>query len=197
MIPGHALRIQTMLRSMLEEIVPAIDPGAQLARDQAQILVANLRLLADQADRTYEYEMAELREYAALLQALVAAASGGEATAVARAEALAALQAIAPLAALPIPSYAELSRHVRRAKAAADGLVEAANVDGAPASRVATSAAVLAQAAAQNRRERVWFKAAGLDAAPATLPTLDEVLQVAPAASGSGPSAGAAGRRTP
>jgi hypothetical protein len=178
MIPSHALRLQTMLRSMLEVLIPALDPGSQLARDQAQILVANLRLMADQADRTYEYEMVELREYAALLRRLLTHAEGGEATRAQRASGLALLREIEEVAALPIPAHAELSAHVRRAKAGADALLAASHADGEAEFRADAIEAVLAQAATQNVRERVWFKAAALDADPASLPTLDEVLRL-------------------
>jgi hypothetical protein len=178
MIPSHALRLQTMLRSVQEVLIPALDPGSQLARDQAQILVANLRLMADQADRTYEYEMVELREYAALLRGLLTRAEGGEATRLQQASSLALLHEIEGVAALPIPRHAELSAHVRRAKAAADALLAASQVDGGPEFRSHAVDAVLVQAAAQNVRERVWFKSAGLDADPASLPALDEVLRL-------------------
>jgi hypothetical protein len=178
MIPSHALRLQTMLRSMLEVIIPALDPGSQLARDQAQILVANLRLLADQADRTYEYEMVELREHAALLRRLLEHAGGGGATRAQQTSAHEVLHDIEQVAGLPIPPHAELSAQVRRAKAAADGLLAASHSDGDAGFRTEVIDAVLAHAATQNLRERVWFRAAAIDADPASLPTLDEVLRL-------------------
>ena len=178
MIPSHALRLQTMLRSMLEVLIPALDPNSQLARDQAQILVANLRLMSDQADRTYEYEMVELREYAALLRRLLTQAKGGVATKAEQASGHALLRQIEEVVALPIPTHAQLSADVKRTKAAADALLAASQADGDAEFRADAVEAVLAQAATQNLRERVWFKAAALDADPGALPTLDEVLRL-------------------
>ena len=126
MIPNHLLRLQTMLRSMVEVIIPALDPDSQLARDQAQILVANLRLLSEQADHSYEYEMVELREYAALLARLIGSESAGTATMALQAACQSLLRDVEPIAVLPIPRHADLAAHVRALKAAVDGLLEAA-----------------------------------------------------------------------
>lgn len=176
MIPSHALRLQTMLRSMVEVILPAIDANQQLARDQAQILVGNLKLLAEQAARTYDYELAELREFVSLLRRLGEQAQGGAESNLAAQRARALLARLEPIAALPIPRETELASLVTLAREAADGVVAATALDGTPASRAAVAEAVLQQATTQNLRERVWFRAAGMDPAPETLPTLDEVL---------------------
>ena len=180
MIPTHALRLQSMLRSMLEVIIPALDPDSQLARDQAQILVANLHLMSEQADRSYEYEMVELREYVALLARLTASQSDGAATMALKGPCRWLLRDVEPVAALPIPRHADLAAHVRALKAAVDRLLEAARSDGEPRYYNQVVAATLEQAATQNLRERVWFKAAGLDAEPDALPDIEQVLQPGP-----------------
>jgi hypothetical protein len=165
-----------MMRSMLEVIIPALDPKSQLAQDQAQILVANLKLLSDQADRTYEYEMVELREFAALLRQLLECAEGGPETRAAQLAVTDVLHRVEPITALPIPRYSALATCARDACAAVDALLAASHTDGAAEFRATVVSAVLAQAASRNLRERVWFRAAGLDADPQSLPGMDDVL---------------------
>jgi hypothetical protein len=180
MIPSHAVRLKSMLRSMTEVILPALDPNNQLAQDQAKILVGNLRLLLDQADRTYEYELVELREYLTLLKALTRILHGGPKTTAEKRSAVATIDAVEPVASLPIPAHKVLCERSKAVKAAVDALTVAANEDAEPASRKQAIDAVLRQAASQNRRERAWFRAAGFDAAVDEIPPLDEVLRLSP-----------------
>lgn len=176
MNPTHARRIETMLRSMVEVIAPALDANQQLARDQAQILIGNLKLLADQATHTYEYEMVELREFTATLRGMVTTAAGGAATSAAAERGAVLLVRLEPIAAINVPREAQLAEWVREARQAVDDLVAASSVDGEKAFRDAAVAAVLDQAATQNLRERVWFKATGMDPAPGSLPGIEDVL---------------------
>ncbi len=176
MVPSHALRLQWMLRSLTEVILPALPREQQLALDQANILAANLRILMDQNDKAYQFRMTELREFAALTQALLQAAGGGEQTEASRQQAQAALQAAEPVAALPIPSQAELSALVLGLRAAADALLNAAIADGERDFQTAARRLVYAQSGAELLRERVWIRAAGFEAEPASLPPIEELL---------------------
>lgn len=184
MNPTHARRIETMLRSMIEVIAPALDAN-QLARDQAQILIGNLKLLADQATHTYEYEMVELREFTATLRNMVTAGDGGAVTRTATQRGAELLERLAPVAALDIPREAQLAEWVRDARQAVDDLVAASSVDGSKSFRDVVVGAVLDQAAAQNLRERAWFRATGMDPAPASLPGIEDVLALEAPAPGS------------
>ncbi|MET0987882.1 MAG: hypothetical protein ABW034_20990 [Steroidobacteraceae bacterium] len=178
MIPTHAARLQSMLRSMTEVIIPALNRDDQLARDQAQILLGNLRLLSDQADRTYEYDMVELREYVALLKELTRIVSGGSQTEEHKEVANRAIKEAEPMAALAIPTHQLLSTRLQSLKSTVDGLIAATNADGTPTSRKDAIAAVLKQAASQNLRERAWFRSSGFDSAQQELPSLDQVLRL-------------------
>jgi hypothetical protein len=178
MTPDHALRLTTLIRAMQEVILPAIDAQQRLALDQAQIVIGNLRILLDQCDKCYQYEMVELREYHQLVQALTQVAAGGDETGRELAAAQAALQASAPVARLEIPSQAQLATLVRTLKTAADQLLRAAYLDGKPAYRAAADQLVHAQAAQQLTRERVWLRQAKFELAPERLPSLDSVLSL-------------------
>ena len=144
MIPTHAARLQSMLRSMIEVIIPALKPDDQLARDQAQILVGNLRILSDQADRTYEYDMVELRECVALLKKLTDVVSGGEQTQSQKQAAIDVIADAEPIATLAIPSHEVLTARLLLVKAAIDAVITASGVDGTAQSRKKAVTAVLA-----------------------------------------------------
>jgi len=171
MVPGFALRIQSMIRAMREVVIPAIPPDQRLALDQANILVGNLRIMAEQHDRIFQYELTELREYARLLADLIEAAGSRD-----TAEARAVLARAEPVAAAAIPTQPELAALVRQLKAAADALLQAAHRDGSPDFRKAASELVMRQAEAQILRERRWLRAAGFELDPESLPSLDQLL---------------------
>ena len=178
MTPDHALRLTTLLRAMQDVVIPAIDPQKRLALDQAQIVVGNLRILLDQCDKTYQYEIVELREYHALVESLTNLADGGDSTRAERVAAQEALALSAAIASLSLPSQAELVALVRQLKSTADGLLRAAYQDGTQEFRRAADQLVFAQAERQLTRERVWLRKANFELDPAALPDLDAVLSL-------------------
>jgi hypothetical protein len=165
-----------MLRSTTEVIIPAIDPSTQLAVDQANILVGNLRILLDQHDKEFQFRMVELRDYKKLVEGLVGIAKGGQETEARRAEAEAVLAKIAPTAALPIPSQADLSELAFAARTAADALTRAAFADGDSAFRKAAEGLVLDTGRKEILRERVWVRKANFESDPSALPSIEDVL---------------------
>jgi hypothetical protein len=177
MVPDFALRLQSMMRALQEVILPALPKDQQLAQDQAKILLGNLRIMATQQDRVFQYLLVELREYAGLLRKLSLEATGGAATDAAAARARAALDRAEPITTLPIPSQTEVSDLLKSLKQAADELVHAAHEDGSGGFRQFLTAAVMQQSAAQILRERVWFSAAGFELDAGMLPSLDVVLE--------------------
>ena len=176
MVPDFALRIQAMIRSMREVILPALPRDQMLASDQANILVGYLRIMALQHDKVFDYLLTELSEYAELVRTSAEEARGGESTDAAVAAARSALARSAPLLQMSIPRQSELTAQVRSLKEAADGLLNAARQDGTSAFRQALAQRVMGQAERQIMRERVWFSASGFELDADQLPTIDEVL---------------------
>jgi len=169
MVPDIALRLQSMTRAMTEVVIPGIDPSQKLALEQAHLVVAYLALLSDQHDKTYQYEMAELRDARGLLERLVACTRGD-------ARASAALAESQSAAALSIPSQTRLADLVRAVKGAADALVHAAYEQGKPDVLANVASIVMDHAQRQIARERVWARKAGFEVEPEKLPGLDEVI---------------------
>lgn len=55
MTPSIDIRIATIVRAMEDVVAPAIDPGNSLAREQAALVVGQVRLIAAQWSRSEDY----------------------------------------------------------------------------------------------------------------------------------------------
>ena len=176
MVPDFALRIQSMIRSMQEVVIPAIPGSQRLALDQANIIVGNLRIMAEQHDKLYQYELVELREYASLVGKMAEAVVGGAASQAAKDGARLALESAAEVVGQSIPTQTEIAALTRSMKSAADALLRAAYEDGEPGFRAVAGAAVMRQSESQIMRERRWFRMAGFELEPEKLATLEQVL---------------------
>ena len=64
MVPDFALRIQSMIRSLREVVLPALPNDQLLAIDQANILVGYLRIMAEQHDKCSSISSWNSAEYA-------------------------------------------------------------------------------------------------------------------------------------
>lgn len=159
MVPSHELRFRSMLRAMVEVIIPALPAEQRLAIDQAQIVAGNLRILIDQAGRTTDFARTELAEWTLLGDALGAL-----------------LGAPAPAPAAAPADERALDAAVTAAKQAVDAMLKTALAHDDPAVRAAAARLTLDQAETQLRRERVWLRGAGFELDPDALPALDAVL---------------------
>jgi hypothetical protein len=175
MTPSIELRIQTMIKAMAEIILPAIGPGNDLAREQGQLMIAQLGLIAKQWDKALAYDSICLRELIGLARRLCNEAAGGPQTTAAAGALSALLQRHASGDELPT-THAGIDE-VRAAIAdGIDKLVRATEVDSTPAFHDASGKAILDHGALQSWRDRVWFAEAGMDPERASLPGIDEML---------------------
>jgi hypothetical protein len=170
MMPSIELRLQTMAKAMTEVILPAIAPEDALAREQAQLMIAQLGMVATHWRRAAEYDALALREIAALAERLCAVATGG-------AETRAAAQALEALLREGKGSPAGTVDERRATIASAiDALIGASGIDGDEAFEQASSEAILEYSALEAWRGRVWFAGCGMDPERARLPEIDEML---------------------
>jgi hypothetical protein len=154
MMPSIELRLATMRRALAEVILPAIAADNALAREQAQLVMAHLELLAQQLPTAARLDERVLRGTEALAQALVASAAGGART-----------QAAAATLGAALASNVDEPHAARRARLAAaiDTLVGAAEEDGDAAFRAQAFDAIVAHAGECGVYERAWFAPNGLD----------------------------------
>lgn len=177
MVPDIALRIQTMLRSMSDTVIPSIPEQESVSREQAYLVMAHLRVIADQIDRGFQFQLAELKDFVTLNLVLSAKATGGVASeACARAAKLCADRA-RPLTELEVPSQSEIDALILELRQTADDLVKASIADGTQAFRDYVSAAVTDHAKRQLTRERILSRKTGFDADADRLPDAESVLQ--------------------
>ena len=80
MMPSIELRLQTMAKAMTDVILPALGPENALAREQAQLMIAQLGMIAKHWRRAAEYDALELRTISALAERLQTVAAGGAET---------------------------------------------------------------------------------------------------------------------
>jgi hypothetical protein len=174
MVPDFALRIQAMIRSLREVILPALPSGQMLAIDQTNILIGYLSIMALQHDKVFDYLLAELAEYTELVETMVKD-SGDDQDDVVRA-ARGAVADAKPLLLMAIPLQSELADRVRALKTSADDLLCAARQSGSTTRSQALANRVMQQAGKQILRERAWFRASGFELDADKLPSIDEVL---------------------
>jgi hypothetical protein len=171
-LPSIELRIQTLVKALSQVVLPAIDPGNALAREQAQLVIAHLQLIAQQWTKALPYEAQSFAASRALAERLADNAAGGERT---RAAAMALRAALA--ARVDAHDLGSLVGGNLALSSALDVMIEAASVDGAPDFRAVLDRAVLDDSAERAVRERVWFAGTGLDPERSRLPSLDDLLR--------------------
>lgn len=182
------IQLQSVLKAMSDVILPAIDPGNQLAQEQARLCMGLLSLLRERLPLQFAYDCEELRRLADSAQALagqpaLAAQDGTQALSAARADAL---QVLDRAQAGP----AEVTQAVRALRAHMGALVQHAG-EVLPAEALAeVQAEVLRCSRAQLVRERAWFLPQGWESRPDAIPPLSRLLGLDEAARAS--AAGAA-----
>lgn len=176
MVPDIETRLKAILRSLQEVIIPAIDPGKQLANDQANIVVGNLLMLLDQHDKQVHYELAEIRDYSALLKELIKELQGQLLDKEVLDAGKALLEATAPVVKINLPTYEKLSLQNRTLKECVDTLLRTVLTDGQQDEIAATRKVVMQYAERQLLRERAWLMKAGFELDPNQIPTLDALL---------------------
>lgn len=166
MTPSIEVRLQSVLHSLRDVIIPAINPSEALAGEQSGLILAQLSMVLRQlpyANRYHRLCRADARITAA---AIVQEPAGGPRS----------RMAVNALAAL-LPEADEDDPHAGYLALASGiaALTAAAAEDAEPGWGKRVDAAVLAFSSRQNRRERVWFKDSGFDPDPSELPDLADL----------------------
>lgn len=143
MTPSTALRLQSMMRSMTESILPALDPHDSLALEQAKLMIGHLHALLEQQGREQQIQAHEKQHLVTLARLLANHADGGEQTQTALA---------AVSSALAEDNMTTLSLATERLAAATDA---------SPAFDTLCWSAVLEYATAAAARGKAWFKPMG------------------------------------
>lgn len=179
MVPTIATRLRTLMKSLQEVLLPALDPANAIAQEQGQLVLGSLNLILAQLDFAHAFEVVEAREMSAHALELATlleadAAAHGLVTGVRHqvsAQQSAIDNPLTPLHALQVRNRAlreVLSALITAAQACAD-----ANLTRTLERRV------LEFGARQLTRERSWVAATNFEP-PGTTPPIPVLLGIPP-----------------
>ena len=80
------LQIQTVIKAIMEDVIPALDQTNQLAMQSAQLTIGTLMLISQHLPLEYRYDCDELSRLVATAEILRQQAKGGEQTSAAIAD---------------------------------------------------------------------------------------------------------------
>ena len=170
------IQLKSMIKSMKDTVLPAIDPDNKLAVEQGNLIFGMLNLMAQRIDLEYRYNRDELERtigFASLLQQQTK--GGPESQAALRGLAQAAVNGASVLdRARAEPS--ELVDAVKSLRAEVSAVIKAVFVDGEPASKQAAREGVLANAEEQLLRERSWLIIQGWEPNPEEIPPVESLI---------------------
>lgn len=162
MIPSIEVRIHSAIKALDEVILPAVDPDDPLAREQTQMVIGQLRLLADQWNDAHTHAHTSLLAMRDLAQALVDAADSGEHSNREQARLRDHLDENPSVATTP-QGIEPLERESRWLGTAIDDLIDSCMSDGSPALRRTFVRLVARYGIVQSNYDRAYFACTELD----------------------------------
>ena len=161
MVPDIAERLTTILGSLLDVVLPAIDPHSSAAQEQAHLTVASLRMVIQQIDYAHAFEVTDCRALISLVREISSILEPAPATPD--------LSDVEALLGRPVLFTGDVRAANRRMRDIVATLVEeAAAAAGTEQFRRVTQA-VLAYEDVQIRRDRAFVAGTGIDVEPETL----------------------------
>jgi hypothetical protein len=170
------LQIQTVIKAMMDDVIPALDPDNQLAQQAAQLTVGTLTLVAQHLPLEYRFDCDELQRLLELAEQLQRDAAGGARLDAALTELVAAATTGAGVLERAKAEPAELLEAIRRLRAAGSETVTAVFAEADEATQQAVQATVLASSKEQLLRDRSWLIMQGWEPNPESVPPIDQLL---------------------
>lgn len=171
------VQLQSMIKSLVDTVLPAIAPDNKLALEQAQLVVATLQLMQQRLPLAYRYDCDELARLLTLAEDLGECARGGDATDGARDGLAEAARAGDDVLARAKAEPDEVTAAVKVLRSTVGALVQAVFVEGDKNSCAAVRQWVLKSSGEQLKRERAWLIAQGWEPDPKALPPVEDLLQ--------------------
>ena len=171
-----AIQLQSIMKSMKDNVLPAIDPSNKLAVEQAKLILGMLNIMFQRMDLEYRYDRDELERalgFAALLQRQ---AKGGPDIEAAQQDLALAAALSADVLDRARAEPSELVDAIKTLRARAGALVQAVCAEGDPESKGAVRDGVLANAKEQLLRERSWLIMQGWEVDPSEVPPVENLI---------------------
>ncbi len=169
------LQIQTIIKAMTEDIIPALDQTNQLAMQSAHLTIGTLALIARHLPLEYRYdcdELARLIECGKSLGAQLKPKGGLTAAAELTEAGKVGSDVLSRARAEP----GEIVEAVRRLRAASAKVVTAVYEAGDEAAQAAVQKTVLVMSKHQLLRDRSWLLMQGWEPDPKSVPGIAELL---------------------
>jgi hypothetical protein len=169
------LQIQTIIKAMTEDIIPALDQTNQLAMQSAHLTIGTLALIAQHLPLEYRYDCDELARLIEIAKSLGAQLKpGGGATAAA--ELTEAGKVGSDVLSRARAEPGEIVDAVRRLRAASAKAVTAVYAAGDETAQAAVQKSVLSISKQQLLRDRSWLLMQGWEPDPKSIPGIAELL---------------------
>lgn len=163
------IQIQSMIKAMVDVVLPAVDPDHKMAQEQARLIIGTLQLVARRLPVSYRYDCDELRRYIGLAVALV-----GCGAAAVDPQLLKDIDRLtargAQLLERPCVEPMELERAAFELRAAVSQAVQVACAAGTPQIRQVVRRLVLESSKVELQRERALVMDMGFESDPARRP---------------------------
>jgi hypothetical protein len=170
------IQLQSVMKSLKDVVLPALDPNNRLALEQGQLIMGMLHVLSQRLLLEYRFDCDELERLVELSRRLRAAARGGQQTAGAVEAMSASTARCADVLGRARAEPGEVYAAVKELRSSVARLVQCVSKDGEEASRAAVTTSVQAASAEQLKRDRAWVIAQGWEPDPKALPSIESLL---------------------
>ena len=176
MLMRYDIQLQTMIKAMVETVMPAVDPLNVPAQEQSRLVIGTLMLMAEQLPVQYQCDRNELAGMIAFAEEIASCLEGCSGTI---AEALSGLTATAhsanTLLSRPGADPADLLAMARAIRSELDLVIDVTfTEDEAQAWRADVANIVLTQSQNDILRQRVWARSQGFEPAD-DLPSIESL----------------------
>ncbi len=170
------IQIQTVIKAMMEDVLPALDQNDQLAQQSAQLTIGTLTLLAQHLPLEYRYQVDELNRLKGLADDLQGQAQGGDKTQSCVTELKKAAATAADVLERARAEPGEINEAIRGLRAVASDTVKAVYAEGTEDTQTTVEQTVLSMSEAQLLRDRSWLLMQGWEPNPDSVPAIDTLL---------------------
>ncbi len=170
------IQIQTIIKAMMEDVIPALDQTNQLAMQSAQLTIGTLMLISQHLPLEYRYDCDELARLLASAETLQAQAKGIAKTRDTLTKLTAASHAGADVLRRARAEPGEIVEAVRELRAATAEAVSAVYAEGDEAAQSAVEKTVLSMSKEQLLRDRSWLLMQGWEPDPKSVPAIETLL---------------------
>lgn len=176
MTPDPATRLSSVARALEQVVLPALPADETLAQEQARLCLGHVAMLIGQYRHLADYDALCLTAMVELATRLAEQAAGGPHTESAATDLRRAVSSASDPGDTAAGAAADARTRRNAVAGAVDDLLRASAEDGTDAFRSVSHELVLDHGTRQSYRDRVWFRASGLDPEQATLPDIPELL---------------------